>query len=579
MVSEPENPSISQADSPVVEKKKYRFPDWVYLLFVSVGVFLFIFLAYMFIRPLAAGEESSNHGMYAKLFGLIIVFGLTVLLVVLRVKKGPFSLQQKIMFAMAYALVIQVVYMLYTGPQSRQHDMSYPSAERLANGDYGDGHFAYAMSFYVNMRMPTVTSPDAVYQFYHPPLNAFVQGVFMRIFEAVNPFAYNESDAIILFGCTSILSCFYMFLTGLFFVKAILLTDLSPNGKFIASLFVLLFPRLTQLSGQLNNDSLALALSAITIYFFLKWYLRGYSWRDILLAGLFTGLSMFAKMSAAVICLGMAIGFLVVLIKVIAKKEENGFALKTVIFQYLAFLAIAAPIGLWFQAYSHYVYGLPWNYVFDNLNSSLFNGTRDYVLSHHPDRITSFDRNNSGLAYTSGFYNFLIRFVFPFHFEDFLNSTRLFPYCSPFSDYNLSVYALRSAIFGEFSYWHGLAEAFAVIAFLSNFFLYYGVIIYLVYCFFEFLRKNKPLGKEGMIFFYLLIGCVVMYLYLQIKMPYGCSMDFRYIVPIILPFGYMVARANDNLKGGTFPPALKYGLLGSGAIFLVSSYCFYFAAI
>ncbi len=405
MSSEAENPAISPSLSSEA-KKKGRLPDWAWLGIVSVAVFLFIFLSFLFLRPLGAYEDSKNRGLFAKLFGLVLLLGLTGALIILRWKKGPFSLQQKIAFAMGYALIIHVVYMLYTGPQTRQHDMSYPSAEELAAGKYGDGHFAYAMSFYLHMSMPEVTSPTAVYQFYHPPLNAFIQGLFMRIFEGLNLFAYNESDAIVLYGSTAILSCFYMYLTGLFFVKAILLTDLSPNGKFIASLFVLLFPRLTQLSGQLNNDSLALMFSAVTLYFFLKWYLRGYSWRDMLLAGLFTGLSMFAKMSAAVICLGMAVGFLVALIKVIAKKDDN-LRLKTVIFQYLAFLAIAAPIGLWFQAYSHYVYGLPWNYVFDNLNSSLFNGTRDYVLSHHPDRITSFDRNNSGLAYTSGFYNFL----------------------------------------------------------------------------------------------------------------------------------------------------------------------------
>jgi hypothetical protein len=56
-------------------------------------------------------------------------------------------------------------------------------------------------------------------------------------------------------------------------------------------------------------------------------------------------------------------------------------------------------------------------------------------------------------------------------------------------------------------------------------------------------------------------------------------MDFRYIVPVILPFGYFIAHANDKLKGGTFPPILKYGVLGTGTVFLVSSYCFYFAAI
>ena len=46
----------------------------------------------------------------------------------------------------------------------------------------------------------------------------------------------------------------------------------------------------------------------------------------------------------------------------------------------------------------------------------------------------------------------------------------------------------------------------------------------------------------------LIISQLLAQLYFNIKMPYGCTMDFRYIVPIILGFMILNALAFDKFN-------------------------------
>jgi hypothetical protein len=67
-------------------------------------------------------------------------------------------------------------------------------------------------------------------------------------------------------------------------------------------------------------------------------------------------------------------------------------------------------------------------------------------------------------------------------------------------------------------------------------------------------------------------------------MPYGCSIDFRYIVPIILPVGYLLMKENEIFKltikenHSKVAFLMKNILTSSLVVFLVSTTVFYFAA-
>ena len=526
-------------------------------LFLVVLFFVVSFVLYIAVRPFNMAFGTPD-GAVAKAVGIFLIFWVVVYYVVERFrKKMTFEKTFYVIFFLAF--LIHLTYMLYTLGTTRQYDTWSTN---------NDSHYNYALSFYETGKLPDHhNTVDTVYQFYHPPLNAFIQGNFMHLFEILCPVASLADTPEKLFSACQILACLYSTLTSLFFMKTINLTNLTKEGKILAFAIVGLYPRLAEFSGQLNNDVLATALSAIALYYFCRWFFKERKWIDILLCGLFVGLAMMAKMSAAAICLGMGIVFAIVFFRSLFHKERT--KVSRLIPQYIVFLLICAPLGLWFQFYTHFVWGLPFNFVFTNLNSQLFTGTRDWVLNNKPNDIAYYDENNSGLVYTSTAYNILVRYILPFYPPD-INDL----YCNAFGNYNLLFYSLRCSIFGEFSYFQG--EGFALIAILSLYVAYWTMVVGTVR-----VMLAKKLKREGTLFLYLFLGMVAMLIYLKVKMPYGCSMDFRYIVPIILPCGYLYGRMTDYLGNENRIHCVgnKFFCQFVGGIFVTSSYLFYMTAI
>ena len=95
------------------------------------------------------------------------------------------------------------------------------------------------------------------------------------------------------------------------------------------------FPRLIQLGGQLNNDTLSVMLSVLALYYQLKWAKRRYenkwyfNYLDLAASGLFLGLAMMTKLNAGSIAIAMAAVFIYVLVnkdevsKNKKQKDEN----------------------------------------------------------------------------------------------------------------------------------------------------------------------------------------------------------------------------------------------------------------
>jgi 4-amino-4-deoxy-L-arabinose transferase-like glycosyltransferase len=530
---------------------------------VLFGAFVLIFASYILVKPIN-GMWNTVNGAMAKVYGGIFLFAV-LLYFFIEWKRKKLTFRKKVYILLALAFVIHLTYMLYTSAYSRQYDTW---------SDNHDAHYDYALAFYSTWHFPTdhITA-DTIYQFYHPPLAYFLQAIFMHVFEGLCTVESLTADTKALFSACQILSCFYTFVISLVGAKIILKSKLSEESKLMAIAIVALYPRLTQLSGQLNNDDLSIVFSVLAIEWFVKWYFEKKSWLNILMTSLFIGLALMSKMSAASICIGIGIAMVIEFVRSLQKKEGS-LPIGKLILQYVAFLAICAPLGLWFQVYTHKVYGLPYNFVFLNLNSDLFTGTRAWVEKTVPDRVSYYDEHNSGPLYESLFVNFAARYVSPFLISDFTANGL---YCGAFSNYNILSYALRSSIFGEFSYWQG--EAFALLSVIAIYVLWFLLVIYLCYAF---IRQRK-MGRDGALALYLAFGIILMYLYLQYKMPFGCSMDFRYIVPIIVPIAYLVGKMNDRLKEEKDHPKFFQGyqavLSFAVPIFVGSSYVFYLMAI
>lgn len=219
---------------------------------------------------------------------------------------------------------------------------------------------------------------------------------------------------------------------------------------------------------------------------------------------------MMSKLNAGSIAIAMAAVFIYVLVKDI-KAKKNVKYYSNFVGQCLVFFLLCAPLGLWYQVYSMEVLGLPLGFVFNNINHNLL-----------VDDV-----------------NFFYRFIVPISFHDLANGI----FASPFNDYNLPTYIVKTSLFGEFGYWQG--ELFTLPLLISAYLLIIGAVIFFVY----YLVRFKSLDKLDLVFAVsLILGEIVAMLYFNITMPYGCTMDFRYIVPIVAGFVILIVRFNDDFN-------------------------------
>lgn len=521
-------------------------------------VFVFIFLSYTLIKPLNQAFETPN-GMIAKAYGAILFTVLAISYVILLIRKKT-NFEINIFYIMMLSLIIKLTYMLYTNGYTRQYDTWSTN---------NNGHYDYTAYLFQAFKLPSQTFTEAnIYQFYHPPLHYFISAVWMRLFLNIGFAPSLISDTETLFCSVQILSTFYTFLISYYAIKTLRLVCKNKLSLYVGVIFVCFFPRLFQFSGQLNNDVLATLFVICSVFRLFKYIFEEKSYKNICLSALYLGLAMNTKLSAVIVCLGYAAYFIYLLVRVIMKKED--VKLSTIIIQYVLFICITGPIGLWFQFYAHEVYGMPFNFVFRNLNAELFTGTRSYVLSHSYLSVEYYDAHNGGLIYSNPFINFLVRFISPIYFKDFA-SRGIF--AEPFSNYNILTYAIKTTIFGEFPYWGG--EGFGIIACMSGYILWFAVIVITIV---NICKKRFDLSM--LVSLGITISIIAFYLYLQVSMPYGCSMDARYIVPILLPLGILIMKNIEFMPlDNKVSSVIRWMLIIVAVTFAASSGLFYCFAI
>ena len=78
----------------------------------------------------------------------------------------------------------------------------------------------------------------------------------------------------------------------------------------------------------------------------------------------------------------------------------------------------------------------------------------------------------------------------------------------------------------------------------------------------------------------LVLSQLLAQLYFNIKMPYGCTMDFRYIVPIIIGFMVLDVLALDFFtKKNDWKKYYSIVTFSVGGLLLISTTLFYLTAI
>ena len=526
---------------------------------ILAGLFLFVTIAFLVLKPFyfrpyetepyingtARLGVGSVDGIIPKVFIYICLLGVIITGCCLKVK-NKLTIERLFFLIFLVGVLLQLLYMLMTPVNYRQHDINvnspyYPDA---LYGGFRDGHEAYAWTLYSTGKLPTLLDGEGhlSYQFYHPPLNAFMQSTFMHIGKGLMSFTnfiagkqlYQVDNRSAIFQTSEVLSTFYMNVAIYFGIKIAYKLKIEKRFKIFAALFISFFPALIILAGQVNNDPLCVMNCFIVIYFTIKWWEK-HSYFNACMIGLFTGLAMFAKLSGALIAIPAMVAYIIVFVQAIRKKES----FKHFIFQALIIGAIAAPLGLWFHIYAAMKFNQPFGFVFSNLNDQLYKGN----------------------------YNFFQRFINIFDFGDLFGNI----WGNTFVNYNMPNFLIKSAIFGEYGF--SGADALAGFALVLNYlFVYASLVLMVIY----FIKSGKEHLEIKIIAGTLVISQLLAQLYFNIKMPYGCTMDFRYIVPIIIGFMILDALAADKfVKENDWKKYFSIVTCSLGVLFIASSTAFY----
>ena len=475
---------------------------------ILFGVFVFVFASYFIFKPLYFRKDTNvgtTDGVIPRIYIYICLAIVIITGGILKIYK-KLSVETLLFLIFLVGVLMQLNYMLITPVNYRQHDVfSHNNA----------GHQGYAFSL-LSGNLPTQVdkSGHLDYQFYHPPFNALMQALcmrfcmpFMKLYNTLNHSTYYKvDDWNSLYQTTEIFSTFYMNIATYFAIKVAYKMKVENKYKAIGALFIALFPALMILAGQENNDPLCIMNCFIVIYFTVCWW-ENHSYFNAAMIGLFAGLAMFAKLSGALIILPAIVAFAVVLIQSIINKES----IKHTLIQGIMIGLIMAPLGLWFHIYAKIRFNQPFGFVFANLNHNLYVGD----------------------------YSFYARFINIFDLKDMFASI----WGNTFENYNLPNFLIKSALFGEYSFM--FSDPLAIISLVLNYvFTYLSLILMILY----FVYSKKEHLETKIIGGVIVITQLLAQLYFNIKMPYGCTMDFRYIVPIILGFMILNTLAFDKFN-------------------------------
>lgn len=349
--------------------------------------------------------------------------------------------------------------------------------------------------------------PDSnEYQYYHPPLFHILAAVMSATFSVLT----GEQDVEILLEAGKLVSCWSSILT--LFLSAALCRELKLGKS--GTVFVIgvsaFLPEHYLLAGRLNNDALSIMFMTAIIIFTLKWY-RRQTMHDMVILAVCYGLGMMTKISAGTFSLVTG----TVMIITLYKNLQCGNC-KQIIQQYSVFSLIAFPLGLWYPVRNLIRFAQPLTYVAKiEITDPLYCGNHSIISRFLP--------------------------VVDFNL-----------YADPRVDSNVWSYIVKTSVFGEFKYdvteW--IPQALLICAGMLSI----AGVAAMVYRWFH----NPSFQEKVLVAFWCVT--IISYLWFNLKYPFGCTMDFRYIVPSALICSVFLGKWTDKNKTGILAEMIEYML-------------------
>ena len=159
-------------------------------------------------------------------------------------------------------------------------------------------------------------------------------------------------------------------------------------------------------------------------------------------------------------------------------------------------------------------------------------------------------------------------FINIFDFKDMFSGL----WGNTFENYNVPNFLIKSALFGEYTF--AGVDGIAILSLIFNYlFVYMSLVLMVIY----FIYSKKEHFEVKIIAGTLIISQLIAQLYFNIKMPYGCTMDFRYIVPIIIGFMILDVLAIDKFsKEKDWKKYYAWAVFIVGVLLITSTTSFYF---
>lgn len=388
--------------------------------------------------------------------------------------KSKLSKLSKIMIIiMMMAFLVRLVYIIKIPYMEKQHDI-----EPNGNG------LSYIFTIYDTGKLPDNNAG----QNYHPPLHQIISAGWLKI---VSIFTQDFETM-----CESlqILTLIYSMAIIIISYKIIEKFRVKDKYKILLMIIFAFHPIFIILSGALNNDVLCLLLITWSILRLIDWYRKPNIKNTIFLA-ITIGLSVMAKTAGAIIALPTIYIFLLRMIKDIKRSSKKDIMFKKYMYLFLFFGCISLPIGLWYPIRNYLKFGQPILYVMDINNPDLYVGDKSI-----------FSR------------------LFPFSIEFFSE------YCNPWVDFNIPTFLLKCSLYEEFIWGMNFGIIYHITIILNL--VMTGVFLYSFVN--SFIKKEKRNIEWKIAFAILIIFNFVSYLTMNFKLPYGCSMNFRYLLTTVL---------------------------------------------
>lgn len=370
------------------------------------------------------------------------------------------------------ALIIRMIFIIKYPLSKAQHDV---------NGK--NGHFSYIQTIFIQNRLPSTNQ----YQYYQPPLHHFISAMWLKVFSKLIR-SYTT-----LIESLQFVPLIYSMLLLIVINKILKELKIKDKYKNLILVIMAFHPTFTILSGSINNDMLSILLIFCTLYELIKWYKKSDMVNTIILA-IVTGLAVMAKTSGAIVSLPIMYIFLLQFYRAIKKGDKR--KIWQYIGMYCVFGIISLSLGLWYPIRNYILFKQPILYVMDPNNQKLYVGDK----------------------------SLLSRFL-PFSKEIFIQ------YADPYEHYNIPTFLIKSSLFGEWTWTTSyICKYIYVFALFAN-------IAIIVFSIVAIIREMTSNRKRDLIyrniFLILYFFNIISFISMNIKLPYGCSMDFRYIVPTI----------------------------------------------